>query len=91
MSLNLTLDLGGDVLEFAVSLPVLETIGNELGFEAALKKQLIDAEQLLAQALVIDMPSMVGRAGRSSCCMGRREAGIKLDYKLAYRNVTPKK
>ncbi len=55
MDLNLALRFGREVLEWAVSLPVFETLGDELRFEPALQEQLIDTEKLLAQTLVVDI------------------------------------
>ncbi|HYV27204.1 MAG TPA: hypothetical protein VFA77_06700, partial [Candidatus Eisenbacteria bacterium] len=55
MDLNLALGFGRDVLEWAVSLPIFETLGNDLRFEPALEEQLIDPEKLLAQTLVVDI------------------------------------
>ena len=74
MDLNLALGLGGDVLELALGFPVLEALGNELGFDAALQKKLIDAEELFAQALVVDI-TFDGGQRRPEPLLNRKKRG----------------
>src|SRR5688572_4108164 len=45
MDLNLALGFGGDVLELAPGLPVLEARSDELLFQAGLNQELIDAQE----------------------------------------------
>jgi hypothetical protein len=55
MKLDFALGFGRNALESSPSLPGLEAGGDELGFEATLKEDLIDPQELLAHPLVIDI------------------------------------
>src|SRR5207245_5869193 len=63
MDLNLALGLGGNVFEFGPSLPVLEAVCNELRFDTAVKQKLIDAQELVAQTLIVDIAFDGGQRG----------------------------
>jgi hypothetical protein len=84
MDLNLALGFGGDVLEFAPGLPVLEARRDELLLKAALNQELIDAQELLAQTLVIDIALDGGQRRLEGLLNGKEASRHELDYKLAY-------
>jgi hypothetical protein len=55
MDLNLALRLARDVLEFALGLPLVKSRGDELFFNATVDEQLVHAQQLIAQASIVDI------------------------------------
>ena len=84
MDLNLALGLGGDVLELAAGLPVLEARRDELFFQAALPEELIDPEELLAQTLVIDIAFDGRQRWLKGLLNGQQVSWHGLAYKLAH-------
>ena len=55
MDLNLALGLGRDVLELALGLPVVKSRSDEVFFDAAVNEQLVHAQELIAQASIVDI------------------------------------
>jgi hypothetical protein len=84
MDLNLALGFGGDVLEFATGLPVIEGRSDELFFDAALNEELIDPQELVAQTLVIDIAFDGGQRWLEGLLDKQQGRWHKLDYKLAH-------
>jgi hypothetical protein len=55
MDLNLALRLARDVLEFALSLPLVKSRSDELFFDATVDEQLVHAQKSIAQASIVDL------------------------------------
>ena len=55
MDLNLALSPGRDVLEFALGFPLIKSRSDELFLEATVDEQLVHAQELIAQASIVDI------------------------------------
>jgi hypothetical protein len=80
----LLVGFGRDVLELAPRLPILQARRDELLFDPALNEELIDAQELLAQTLVIDIAYDGGQRHWEGLLNGKQASGRELAYKLAH-------
>ena len=55
MDLNLALRLARNVLELALGLPLVKSRSDELFFDATVDEQLVHAQELIAQASIVDI------------------------------------
>ena len=72
-SVNLYVELGfgRDVLKLHSSFPFFEGLGDELLFDLALDQNLIDALELIAQLLVVDVAFDGGQRGLEGLLNGK--------------------
>jgi hypothetical protein len=91
VDLNLALCFGGNALESAAGHPGLEAGGDELGFEAALAEKLVDTQELLAYASVIDVAFDGGQRGLEQLLNGEQGILHELAYRLASLTSQEKK
>jgi hypothetical protein len=72
------------VLELATGLPLLEARRDELFLDTALKEELIDTQELLAQTPVIDIAFDGGQRRLEGLLNGQQGRWHELAYKLAH-------
>jgi len=63
MDLNLQLGFGGNVFELHFPFPFFKGSGDKVPFDATVDKELVDAHELVAELIVVDIAFDGGQGG----------------------------